>query len=128
MARYASAEPRPLHLLVVEDEGLIAMDLVAQLTEIGHDVVGVASSVGRALAMIGRLKNDIDCAIVDANLGGESAVPVAEALRCEEIPFVLASGYSTSELQRLGFTEVTIRKPYNRNVLDRALAGSCGTS
>jgi CheY-like chemotaxis protein len=121
MTRYASAEAGALRLLIVEDDGLIAMDLEGLLEDMGHRVVAVASNVERALSLIGKLHQELDGAIVDANLGGTSAVPVTAALSDHSVPYMLASGYGPSELRRLGFDAVSIRKPYRTQSLDTAL-------
>jgi DNA-binding response OmpR family regulator len=41
---------------------------------------------------------DFDLAILDVNLAGEMAYPVAELLRERNIPFLLLSGYGTEAI------------------------------
>lgn len=116
-----------LRLLVVEDEAMIAMMLEDILEDLGHRVVEVATSVQFALREISAKADELDAVILDANLGGDSAGPVAAVLRQARIPFVIASGYEASELQRLGFDEPCIRKPYQREEVSRALERIRGT-
>jgi CheY-like chemotaxis protein len=111
----------PLRLLVVEDEALISMDLECILEELGHRVLGLAANNAQALALLDRHADDIDGAVVDVNLGGSSSAPVAEALRARGIPFIVASGYEREELQRLGFSEKGVNKPYSPKELEAAL-------
>jgi DNA-binding response OmpR family regulator len=57
-----------LRLLIVEDESLIALDLVDRLQMAGADVAPPVSTEQQALKVIeGR---DFDCALLDANLHG----------------------------------------------------------
>ena len=91
---------RPLEnrrILVVEDEFFMAEELRDNLEAVGAFVIGPASSVERALAL---LKDEvaIDAALLDVNLGGEMAYPVAEALVARSVPFVFTSGYDESVL------------------------------
>ena len=113
-----------LRVFVVEDEALLALDLENTLADLGHDVVGTAGSIETALDVLGRLDTPPDAAIVDANLGGRSARPVAEALSALGVPVVLASGYGSEELARFGFKTLSISKPYSPGDVAAALARS----
>ena len=110
-----------LKLLVVEDEAVISVNLEYILEDLGHQVLGVAASVERALELVARFSADADGAVLDVNLGGKPSVPVAEALRAHGIPFVIASGYEPDELERLGFVEKGVSKPYSAREIDNAL-------
>ena len=110
-----------LKLLVVEDEAVISMDLECILEDLGHQVLGVAANVERALELVSRFSADADGAVLDVNLGGKSSVPVAEALRAHGVPFVVASGYEREELEQLGFAEKGVSKPYSATEIDQAL-------
>lgn len=116
-----------LSLFLVEDEALIAMDLESLVEEMGHAVLSVAANVEEAIDMLGALPAKPDAAIVDANLGGQSAQPIVEALKKSGIPTVIASGYAPVELERMGLRGVLVRKPYNArtimNALNTVLAG-----
>jgi CheY-like chemotaxis protein len=116
-----SADPPGLRLLVVEDNAFVAMELIDELTDRGHRVAGSAASVPHALRLIEELKDRVDAAILDANLGGQAAAPIAERLRRARIPFVIASGYGAAELRRLGYAEPALCKPIAARDLERAL-------
>ncbi len=77
-------------ILVVEDEPLIAMMLEDFLESLGHRVHASCESVAEAVAEVN--KGGFDIAILDVNLNGESAWPVARTLREKDIPFVIATG------------------------------------
>lgn len=111
-----------LNVLVVEDEAMIAMELEDMLGDLGHSVLGVATNVETALVMVGDLGPRLDVAVVDANLGGRSALPIIAALQGAGVAIVLTSGYARAELERLGFSEVTLGKPYCAEEVADALA------
>ncbi|CUH26576.1 response regulator [Jannaschia seosinensis] len=111
----------PLCVLVIEDETLIALEIEDMLEELGHSVIGPVATVTQALDLIEKLSLRPDAALVDANLGGQSARPVVDALRVTGIPLVLASGYEVAELRRLGFTDPIMRKPYTAHDVNDAL-------
>lgn len=78
-------------VLIVDDEVLIAFDIQWALTQAGFEVAEIRTTVAEALASIARTRFDI--AVLDANLHGESAEPVAAALAERGIPFLGLSGY-----------------------------------
>lgn len=80
-----------LHILIVEDQILIALDLEATLTDAGADSVITSSSQSDGLLQIELRKPDV--AILDVSLGDETSLPVAEALLSQNVPFVFATGY-----------------------------------
>ena len=84
-------------MLVVEDEALIAMELEAVLRQAGWDVLGPVGRVATALALIGQQRPD--AALLDLNLQGETALPVATALKAQDVPFVVLSGYNQSQIE-----------------------------
>ncbi len=87
-----------MRVLIVEDEYLIATEVSDALEKAGFEIAGTVSSVSKALRKIDEAGCDL--AVLDANLQGFSAEPVAEALRQRGIPFLVLSGYSS--LQRQG--------------------------
>ena len=82
--------------LIVEDEYLVAMNIVAEVAARGSVAVGPAATVDGALKAI---KNaDVDGAIVDINLRGKLCFPVADARADRHIPFVFATGYTIAQV------------------------------
>ena len=90
-------------VLVVEDEFMIGLDISQQLTSAGFEIVGLATSVAKAL----RLEPRCDVAVLDVNLGGETCEPVAQKLRATGKPFVVLTGYSPDNLAP-SFNDATI--------------------
>jgi DNA-binding response OmpR family regulator len=84
-----------IRVLIVEDEPLLAFDIAHHLEEAGFDVLGPAASVARALGIIEN--GGCDIAVLDVNLGRETAEPVATELTRIGTPFVVLSGYSASQ-------------------------------
>ena len=82
-------------VLVVEDDALLGLDIADQLTDAGLEVVGPASSVASAMRLIA--EKGCDVALLDVNLGNETAEPVARALRAKGTPFAILSGYSSQQ-------------------------------
>lgn len=78
-------------VLVVEDELLVAMDVDSVLRAAGCEVIGPATTPESAIALIER--GQPEAALLDLNLGGKSALPVAATLRARGVPFLIVSGY-----------------------------------
>src|SRR2546422_5740870 len=94
-------------ILVVEDEPMIRMLLEDMLGELGYTIAAEAARIEEALEAT---KNaDFDLAILDANLNGQPALPVADALVARGTPFVFATGYG--ELPKPYRDRPTLRKP-----------------
>jgi CheY-like chemotaxis protein len=110
----------PRDVLLVEDNGLIALNTEDMLREIGVVTVRVAGTVALALAAIEQgLPN---FALLDVYLGGESAVEIADRLVKERVPFAFASGIGEAADLTAQFAGVRIlRKPYSIDMLRAAL-------
>ena len=74
------------HILVVEDENWLAMELAWLVQEAGYAVLGPERSVAEAQKLVGRVK--IDLALLDIRLGGETVFPIAKMLEDMGIPFI----------------------------------------
>lgn len=105
-------------ILVVEDEALIAAMLEDMLIDLGATVVGPAATLTTGL---GLARGEVlDGAILDANLNGVFADPIAEALAGRGVPFVFASGYGRVErTERFGMP--VVEKPYAAEEIEAAL-------
>jgi CheY-like chemotaxis protein len=108
-------------VLVVEDEYLVAMDVSAWLEAAGAQVVGPASNVNAALEVLER--TELDCAILDVNLRGEMAYPIADALAARGIPFVFTTGYGARTMPARFAGVKRCEKPTTPEAISRALFG-----
>ena len=110
--------PAP-RILVVEDEAMVAMMLEDMLIELGCEIVGPAVSLAAGLALARTA--DIDGAVLDVNLGGEKAFPIADALAERGAPFVYATGYGRAGLRPDDEGRHVVQKPYSLQDLARHL-------
>jgi CheY-like chemotaxis protein len=109
-----------LRVLIVEDELIIAMELESLLSILGCVVLDTAPTVKRALHAVGHQQADI--AVLDMNLQGERATPVAEALQEQGVPFVLVTGYGSERLPEKALQDAPcLRKPVNGKQLASAI-------
>jgi len=109
-----------LHVLLVEDEALVAMMLEDMLGDLGCTVVGPAARLEDAQRLLD--KEEIDAAVLDINLAGEKVFPVADRLDSNHVPFVFASGYGEAGLDQRHKTHKVLQKPYSLAALRQALA------
>ena len=79
-------------VLLVEDEELVALALVEELTRLGWSVVGPATSLEDATDIV-RSGVHLDAAILDVNLRGRWSHAVAEELTRRGVPFIACTGY-----------------------------------
>jgi light-regulated signal transduction histidine kinase (bacteriophytochrome) len=99
--------------LIVEDNMIIAMDGADILSELGCEEVATASGVGEALRLIET--GHFDIALLDVNLGHETSMPVADALRARGVPFLLATGYGATDGIAESYPDaVILKKPYTK--------------
>lgn len=96
-------------ILVVEDEPMVALDISQILSEAGNVVVGPANSVAQAFALIAQF--GCDAAVLDVNLGLETAEPIARELIKRGIPFVAMSAYSREQLPPIMQSAPLLEKP-----------------
>ena len=97
---------RPLVILLLEDEPLIAMDLQFVFEDHGAEV-HVAASCGAASEIIDKF--DIDGAVLDVNLGrGETCEHVATRLRALNVPFILHTGDLDRQGEAIRKLEATV--------------------
>lgn len=110
---------RPQLIMVVEDEYFLAEDLREALEHRGIAVVGPVASDEDAMELIRAER--IDSAILDINLAGVMAYPLARTLKSRGIPFVFVTGYEHAAHDS-GVADVELfRKPFTDRSLEAAL-------
>ena len=85
------------------------------LRDLDLEVVGPFGTVSDALEAVRH--EAIDAALLDVNLGGEMAYPIARLLEAKKVPFVFMTGYG-SETIAMPFANVRVfQKPLERELL-----------
>ena len=110
---------KALRVLVIEDDGLVAMSLAELLAGMGHEVCGTAAT--QAEAVNAATRYDPDLMIVDAGLGRGSGVSaVEEILRTGPLAHVFISG-DAGRVRVRKPDAVVVRKPFRATELARAM-------
>jgi DNA-binding response OmpR family regulator len=113
------------HVLVVEDDFLISMELTSVLTAAGAAVIGPSPTVAGALALVDQ--NEISAAILDVRLGNDTVAPVARGLTRRKIPFLFYTGQAnTDPIWREWPASQVISKPARPRSLVAAVAALIG--
>ncbi|MBA4010973.1 MAG: hypothetical protein C0481_03830 [Phenylobacterium sp.] len=115
-------------VLVVEDDWLLASEIVRVLEAARCVVIGPAPSVPLALAHV-ESGQAIDAALLDINLQGQLSYEVADLLLARGVRFAFVTGYPKTMLPRR-FGEVPLyEKPFEpRRVLGGLLADDAETA
>lgn len=109
-----------LNVLIVEDEWVIARETVKAFEQAGARILGPVGTVAQALDLI-RQSERIDAAVLDINLHGELAYPVAEALKARDIRYVFATGYDGAVIPAAFHDVVRCEKPVDPRRVAKAL-------
>ena len=111
---------RGLRVLVVEDIAVLAWRMREVLEQAGAEVVGPAPDVPRALALLE--EHEVNAAVLDMNLDGEPADPVADVLAARDVPFLFVTGYGSGSAEGRHAGRPTLGKPLKPPALIQALA------
>lgn len=87
------------HVLVVEDDALIALDIEQMLVELGSVRVTVAHDLEMGLDALEAACPDL--AILDLDLGSCDSLPIAARMASLGKPYLFLTGYQASEMGRL---------------------------
>jgi DNA-binding response OmpR family regulator len=109
-------------VLVVEDEYFLADDVVRGLKANGAEVIGPVGGIDDALDLIDETEQ-LDAVVLDLNLRGEMAFPVADALIERGVPFVFATGYDSASIPPRYKAVTRCEKPVDAPKIARALFG-----
>lgn len=111
------------HVLIVEDELMVAVRTEQMLEDLGCTVQGPVPNVHAALRLLEQAEPDI--AVLDVNLGDHRVFPVADELRRRGIPFIFATGYNSSTIPEPYRKCSRLEKPFNVEQLAHELAEAC---
>lgn len=119
-------QSKPLRILLVEDEPLVAMAIEDSLEVQNVGVIGPAGTVAEALDLIA--KGGIDAALLDVSLRGERVDSVADALSAQGIPFVFTTGHGAAGLPKGHQDRPVLTKPFREiemnDAIDRYFRGA----
>ncbi|WP_430252207.1 response regulator [Neorhizobium sp. DAR64860/K0K1] len=110
-----------MRIVIVEDEALLALEMESELTDAGHEVVGLAGDHNSAMELVRAARPDL--AFVDIQLlDGPTGIEVGRELAFLRVPYVFVS----ANLKRIPADYVgaigAIEKPYTANGFQSALA------
>jgi CheY-like chemotaxis protein len=115
-----------LHILVVEDEAIVAMMLEDMLLDFGCRV-DLAPSIKSALAAI--RDHPLDGVLLDMNIHGQQTTAVAEELLSRSVPFLLVTGYVSGNGDPAAIkTAQRLQKPFSQDDLGRRMGEVFGAS
>lgn len=120
LVQASSARPKGLaglRVLVVEDESLIGMLAEDLLEQLGCRMVGLVSSLRKAVELA--KSAELDLALLDVDIGGEPVYPVALALQARGVPFLFMSGYGG--LDGPWRAHPMVQKPFDVEQLSREI-------
>jgi CheY-like chemotaxis protein len=111
---------RPVDVLIVEDDPIIAIDFEDRLIGFGVASVRTVGSVTRALDAIAQRAPDF--ALLDVELIREKSFAIAERLVVLKIPFVFVTGYGADARIPPEFAnQPRLQKPCSSDALEAAL-------
>jgi len=111
-----------VRILVVEDEYFIAQEVAEALAGAGLSVLGPCATVSAALALLAG-EESCAAAVLDANLRGESSLPVCEALSARGIPFIIVTGFTAGQIPAAMAAGPVLAKPLDPARLVAVLQG-----
>ncbi|MBN9077970.1 MAG: response regulator [Rhizobiales bacterium] len=116
------ATDRPLKILIVEDEPLLAMDLEAQLLQMGHTVTGMASDARSAFELADG--TNLDLALVDLNLRDGLTGPqiASELSRGKDTLVVFVTGSPDQIPPDYAGAVGAITKPWSPEALEQVVS------
>jgi len=109
----------PLRVLIVEDEMTIALLIEDMITDMGHEVAGMAMRLPQAIELASN--GQFDFAILDVNLDGRRSFPVADVLAARGVPFIFATGYGSAGIEAPYLGNRVIKKPFMIGDLENAI-------
>ncbi|MDV3459280.1 response regulator [Sphingomonas sp. HF-S4] len=109
----------PLRVLIVEDEMTIALLIEDMVTDMGHEVAGMAMRLPQAVELAET--GEFDFAILDVNLDGRRSFPVADVLSARGVPFIFATGYGSAGMEGAYVGQRVIKKPFLASDLENVI-------
>jgi len=104
-----------INILIVEDEGLVAMELEENLLRDGYDVVDITDNCDDACEA--HRRHNIDLILLDINIKGryDGIETAARLMEIREVPFIYLTAFtdaSTIDRAKKTFPAAYLSKPY----------------
>lgn len=111
-------------ILIVEDEQVVAMDVESQLTELGYEVVGVATTGGEAMDLVEETRPDLVLMDIQLHRSVDGIEVARRMLDRWQIQVVFVTAYTKREVtahveatERYGY----LTKPYTTKDLSNTI-------
>src|SRR5436190_13502874 len=95
MAEPKTSDFKRRRILVVEDDFLIASEMVGWLEAANLEVIGPAASLQEALALVETHGQRLHGAVLDINVRDERVYPIADKLSSRGVPYIFTTGYDS---------------------------------
>lgn len=109
-----------LRVLVVEDEGAVALMIEDMLESLGCEIADSVARLAEACKTAAEVEADL--AVLDVNLDGQLVFPAAAILRERRIPIVFSTGYGASGLPDEFSGTPVLGKPFSMAQLRQTIA------
>jgi two-component SAPR family response regulator len=116
-------------ILIVEDHSVIAAEIADIIQRNGGRVLGPVFQLAEAIHLIETTA--CDAALLDINLGYETAYPAAEKLQSLGVPFAFLTGFAEGEIESRYADVALLHKPFGEMQVEnclRKLIGGSGQS
>lgn len=107
-------------VLLVEDEGGVALMIEDMLEILGCEVVGSAARLSRAYEALQSQHPEL--VVLDVNVAGETSFDFARTLVTSGVPFVFSTGYGVGGLPADLRNQPVLAKPFTLSDLHREVA------
>lgn len=111
-------------ILIIEDEGIVGLELQESLQDEGFDVVGVADNGPEAIELL--QANEVDLVLLDINIKGnwDGIQTATEIKKRKNIPFIYVTAYAdgaTFERAKKTLPSAYLTKPFQIKDLRKAI-------
>ena len=110
---------RRAHILMVDDELLVAATLESFLRDLGFEDIDVAADLPAAMALMAERPPTLG--ILDVNVGRFTVFPLAERLDALNIPMIFSTGGPLSQIPPKWSSCPVLSKPFTKATLLLAL-------
>ncbi|GLR83370.1 response regulator [Bradyrhizobium iriomotense] len=109
-------------VLIIEDEYILGDDLANAIRSLGIHVIGPVTELSDAMS-VGH--DGFEVAVIDINLRGSSAYPIADELLCLGKPFIFTTGYGAETIPQRFRHVRRWEKPYELEKVAADVAELC---